>query len=264
MARQNRETVLRWISLSEGGFVDHRDDPGGPTDRGITQRVFDAWNAAHGRPQRPVRGITEAEALEILGAQYLDTIRFDDLPSGVDYAVADYSVNSGPGRAARVLQRVLGVPADGVIGAVTLAALAQRDPAEVVVAICEERMRFLRGLRHWRTFGAGWTARVMGRQDGVQAEDIGVIDRAALLARNTPAIPAPVAIAPGRAEDEAPRPQSVALDPALIGAAAPIVGGVATMSQGDGPIQWAVAAVLVLAGLAVVAWLVLRVKRAER
>ena len=264
MARINRDQVLDWIGLSEGGYVNHPDDPGGATDRGITQRVFDAWNAAQGKPARPVRGIPESEARAILAAQYLDTVRFDDLPAGVDYAVADYSVNSGPGRAARVLQRVLGVPVDGVIGAVTLAALAQRDPVQVIVAICEERMRFLRGLRHWPTFGRGWTTRVMGRDDGIQERDIGVIDRAAMLARNAPTIPAPVTPTPGRAEDEAPRPQSVALDPALIGAAAPVVGAVATMSQGDGPIQWAVAAVLVLAGLAVVAWLVLRVKRAER
>lgn len=30
--------VLRW----EGGFVDHPDDPGGRTNKGVTQKVYDA------------------------------------------------------------------------------------------------------------------------------------------------------------------------------------------------------------------------------
>lgn len=260
--RENREKVLDWIGLSEGGYVNHPRDPGGATDRGITQATFDAWNRQHDRPVRPVRGISEAEAREILAAQYLDTVRFDDLPSGVDYAVADYGVNSGPGRAAKVLQRVLGVPDDGVIGTVTLAALAQRDPIDVIGAICQERMRFLRGLRTWDAFGRGWTARVMGARDGMQDDDIGVIDRAGLLARNAAAIPAPTVAAPARAEPEAPTARSVALDPALIGAAAPVVGAVATMSQGDGPAQYAIAAVLVIAALGVVAWLVMKKRQA--
>lgn len=262
--RANRVQVLDWIGLSEGGYVNDPDDPGGPTDRGITQRTFDAWNAAHGRPARPVRGITKAEADEILGAQYLDSVRFDDLPSGVDYAVADYAVNSGPGRAAKVLQRILGVPDDGVIGAVTLAALAQRNPEDVIIAICQERMRFMRRLPTWRRFGRGWTMRVMGANDGPQLDDIGVIDRAVRLARGAEAIPAPVSAVTGRAPEPEPGPRSVALDPALIGAAAPVVGAVATMSQGEGPIQWAIAAVCVIAALGVVAWLILRAKRAER
>ena len=36
--------VLRW----EGGFVHHPDDPGGATNQGVTQRVYDAWRAAEG------------------------------------------------------------------------------------------------------------------------------------------------------------------------------------------------------------------------
>lgn len=260
--RHNRDIVLDWIGLSEGGFVDHPRDPGGATDRGITQATFDAWNRQHGRPARPVRGISRAEALDILGAQYLDTVRFDDLPSGVDYAVADYAVNSGPGRAARVLQRVLGVTVDGVVGAQTLAALTQRDPIDVISAICVERMRFLRRLRTFDAFGRGWTARVMGRQDGMQADDIGVIDRAGMLARNAPLIPAPVAVAPARATEEAPRAPDVLRDPALITGVTTAIGSVATMASGNGPIQWAIAAVLVLAVVGVMAWLVLSRKRA--
>lgn len=197
--RDNFKQVMDWIGISEGGYVNHPRDPGGATDRGITQRTYDAYCDRHGLKRQPVRGIGKATAEEILASQYFAPVRFDDLPSGLDYAVADYAVNSGVSRAAKALQRIVGVTPDGVIGEITLAAVAGRDTADLIVALCEERMRFLRRLPTWGTFGKGWTARVMGTQPGVQAGDIGVIDRAVRLAGGRPGIPAPVTPAPGKA-----------------------------------------------------------------
>ena len=114
--KQNQAVVLDWIGLSEGGYVNHPKDPGGATDRGITQRTYDAWNRLHGRPLRPVRGISKDEANAILVSQYFAPVKFDQLPSGLDYAVVDFAVNSGTSRAAKELQKLLGVAADGIIG----------------------------------------------------------------------------------------------------------------------------------------------------
>jgi lysozyme family protein len=36
--------VLRW----EGGFVDHPNDPGGRTNQGVTQKVYDDWRRRQG------------------------------------------------------------------------------------------------------------------------------------------------------------------------------------------------------------------------
>lgn len=261
--RQNRAQVLAWIGLSEGGYVNHPRDPGGATDRGITQRTYDAWNDLHGRERKPVRGISKAEADEIIASQYLAPVRFDDLPSGLDYAVADYAVNSGPDRAARELQRLVGVEVDGVIGAHTLAAVSRHDPAQLVMRLCAARMAFLRRLSTWDEFGTGWTVRVMGREDGMQADDIGVIDRGVMLARNAQDIPAPVRAAPGRGVNEPPRATDPLRDPEMIGALAPVVGSVATMSTGNGPMQWAIAGVLVLVAAIVVYRTVFAKRRAE-
>lgn len=261
--RQNQQTVLDWIGLSEGGYVNHPRDPGGATDRGITQRTYDAWNDLRGVERKPVRGISKAEADQIIASQYLAPVRFDDLPSGLDYAVADYAVNSGPNRAARELQRLVGVDADGVIGAHTLAAVNQHDPAQLVMRLCAARMAFLRSLSTWDAFGAGWTVRVVGREDGVQADDIGVIDRGVMLARNEADIPAPTRVAQGRGEAEQPRAADPLRDPQMIGALAPVVGSVAAMSTGNGPMQWAVAAVLVLVAALVVYRTVFAKRKAE-
>lgn len=228
--KRNETRVQAWIGLSEGGYVNNPRDPGGPTDRGITQKTFDAWNHRLGLPSRPVKGISKATAEAIIAAQYLAPIRFDDLPSGLDYALADYSVNSGPAQAARTLQRILGVEPDGVIGAITLDAIKGRNVEALIVALCEARMRFLRGLKTWRTFGRGWAARVMGAEEGFQEADVGVIDRAVMLARDTASIPAPTVAAPAKAEPP-PEPQTVAEDGeargALIGA-----GGAVAASGG--------------------------------
>ncbi|WP_409201431.1 putative peptidoglycan-binding domain-containing protein [Leisingera sp. M658] len=120
----------------------------------------------NGLQLRPVRGISRELADEILAVQYLDAVRAEDLPSGLDYAVADYSVNSGPAKAVRDLQRELGVSADGVIGVQTLAAVSQADIPDLIVRLCRRRMRFLHSLKTWGTFGGGWGRRVMGNQDG--------------------------------------------------------------------------------------------------
>ncbi len=204
--RSNYPQIQDWIGLSEGGYVNHPEDPGGATDRGITQRTYDAWNDRMGRRRRPVRGISKAEAERIIEFQYLDAVRADALPSGLDYAVADYAVNSGPGRAVKDLQRVLGVRVDGVIGLQTLAAVQAANTQEVIVALCQRRMSFLKSLRTWRVFGKGWTRRVVGDLPGVQTGDIGVIDRAVRMARDTDqSIPAPKQAAPGKADESAVR-----------------------------------------------------------
>lgn len=252
--KSNTQQVLRWIGLSEGGYVNDPRDPGGATDRGITQSTYDAWNKARGRPKRPVRGISKAEAEEIIVAQYMTPVRFDELPSGIDYAVADFAVNSGPARAVKELQRVLGFKGaamDGIMGQKTLAAINARNLSDLIVAYCERRMAYLRGLATFKTFGKGWTSRVMGRTDGAQDGDIGVIDRAVRLARDAAEIPPPVVAAPAKAnEDDTAETTWIGKAMAEPSVWIPAMGGVLSgLTEGDGPMQWALAAVIVVGAI---------------
>ncbi|SET74711.1 glycoside hydrolase family 108 protein [Paracoccus homiensis] len=235
--RANTEKALAWIGLSEGGYVNHPDDPGGATDRGITQRTFDAWNRSQGRPARPVRGISKFEAEAIIVSQYFQPVRFDDLPSGLDYAVADWSVNSGPSRAAKELQRIVGVAQDGVIGQQTLAAVARGSTTQIINAYCDRRMSFLRSLKTWGTFGRGWSSRVQAVRErsidmamGADRPDTSTVPR-------TPKAP------------DADRAESAWIKKALEEPAVwiPAAGGVLSgLTDGDGPMQWALAAVIVV------------------
>lgn len=179
----NLELAMKWMLAHEGGYVNHPKDPGGATNRGVTQRVYDMYRRRSKLPTRSVRAIAGNEVAAIYKSQYWDAVKGDDLPSGVDYAVFDYAVNSGPKRAAMELQRVVGARVDGIIGMETVGMARAMDPFDLIEQLCNRRMAFLRGLKHWKTFGRGWTARVMGVKDGAQHDDIGVIDRAMMLAR---------------------------------------------------------------------------------
>jgi len=156
--RSDRAIVA--LAVHEGGWSNHPKDPGGATMKGVTQRTYDADNKRRGVPTRSVKHITDAEVTAIYDGQYWDTIRGDDLPGGLAYCVFDASVNSGPARAAKWLQRALGVTQDGVIGVQTLAALIGRDLKEVIDQYCDYRLAFMKRLKHWSTFKNGWTRRV--------------------------------------------------------------------------------------------------------
>lgn len=160
MTASNFDACLKLVLAHEGGFVNHPQDPGGATNRGVTQAVYDAYRAKRGSEPRSVRDITYPEVQSIYRAGYWLPIRADEMPAGVDYAVFDFGVNSGPGRAVKDLQRALGTKVDGVVGVNTLALLTKADDEKLIADICARRLKFLKSLRTWKTFGKGWERRV--------------------------------------------------------------------------------------------------------
>jgi lysozyme family protein len=82
------------------------------------------------------------------------------MPSGIDYLVFDFAVNAGPGRSAKILQTAVGVPADGGIGPVTLAAVKAIPENELVEKFSQAKEDFYRSLNTFETFGKGWLNRV--------------------------------------------------------------------------------------------------------
>ena len=178
MTASSYGVALARVLVHEGGWSDHPRDPGGATMKGVTQRVYDGWRKRRGVPARSVRLIETAELEAIYRVQYWDAIRGDDLPGGLDYCVFDAAVNSGPGQAAKWLQRALDVAADGQIGEATLAALKGRTVTEIIEATCDRRLAMLRGLHTWKTFGAGWSRRVAEVRSGARRIALVPSDRA--------------------------------------------------------------------------------------
>ena len=159
MAASSYDEALRRVLVHEGGYVNHPSDPGGPTNHGITLAAYAAFKG-HAVTAADVRAMPLADAKAIYRAKYWERLRCDDLGPGLDYAVFDYGVNSGVGRAAKVLQRLVGHPADGQLTDSVLAAVNARGSANLIACVCDERLAFLQRLKTWPVFGAGWRRRV--------------------------------------------------------------------------------------------------------
>jgi lysozyme family protein len=156
----NFEQCLALVLKEEGGYVDNPKDPGGRTNLGVTQKVWESWI---GNPvtEADMRALGPQDVSPLYKANYWDKISGDSLPLGVDYATFDMAVNSGVGRAAKTLQSVLGVtPVDGQVGPATLRACEAANAREVATRICEARLAFLQSLSTYATFGKGWSRRV--------------------------------------------------------------------------------------------------------
>lgn len=157
--KANFNDSLKHVLVHEGGWADHPRDPGGATMKGVTLLVYRNHFGAN-KTKDNLRNITDSELEQIYRTGYWEKCKCDDLPSGVDYAVFDSAVNSGPGRGAKWLQAAVGATQDGGIGPKTLEKLKDYKPAQIVNSICDNRLSFLQSLPTWQTFGKGWQKRV--------------------------------------------------------------------------------------------------------
>jgi lysozyme family protein len=152
--------ILRW----EGGYVDHPADPGGRTNKGITQGVYDRWRVSQGLPARHVRLIDDAEVQTIYETGYWIPPRCDLLRRKLDLVHFDTAVNMGPGRAVRFLQGALRCSVDGAFGSRTERAAAECELLPTIEAYCNARQNYYRRLTEKRpelgVFLKGWTNRV--------------------------------------------------------------------------------------------------------
>ena len=77
----NFERALAMVLRHEGGFVNHPNDPGGMTNKGITKKVYDAYMEKVTTEQE-MRAMPDLHVAEIYKKQYRDRVNGDSLPSG--------------------------------------------------------------------------------------------------------------------------------------------------------------------------------------
>lgn len=94
------DKFLPMILKHEGGYVNHPADPGGATNKGITQRVYDAYRKQKSLAVQSVAGIQDEEVSDIYHAQYFIPMDGDAHKSDAyAYCLIDLAINSGVAKA---------------------------------------------------------------------------------------------------------------------------------------------------------------------
>ena len=147
------------VIVNEGGYVDNKLDPGGATNWGCTQAVWEGY-IGHKVSVDDMKALTKEDVKPLYKKRYWDAIHGDAIPSGLDYCLFDCAINSGVNRSAKIIQEIVGVFADGAIGNNTVSAINQLNPVTAINEFCDKRQAFLESLKTFPVFGKGWSKRV--------------------------------------------------------------------------------------------------------
>ena len=170
--KSNIDQVMDWVFVHEGGYAERDSEPGGAVNMGISFTAYkDAWHQRNraGEPtfadlKAMQRGNLDDEndldAEDIYAMWFFKPIDFNVLPSGVDYALLDFAVNSGIGGSLRAIQKKWNFPVTGKMDAKLLWALKARDSKTVIGDICDARLHLMQGSKKWETFKSNWTRRL--------------------------------------------------------------------------------------------------------
>ncbi len=175
---------LRFVLKWEGGLSNHPDDPGGRTNKGITQSVYNSWRKEKGLPPRDVAQITDNEVRQIYFERYWTPSHAGQLPPPLDLVVFDCAVNCGVATSIRLLQKALSElgyytdKVDGIFGNLTAQAVEKcRKDGKLPILI--NKCVQLRNLRYHeiatknprlKTFLKGWLNRTADLLRTVRAE----------------------------------------------------------------------------------------------
>lgn len=145
----NFNGAVNIILAHEGGYSNDSEDPGGETNFGISKSAY---------PDVDIKKLTTQAAVAIYHRDYWQTMKCDQLPSGLDLMAFDAAVQHGTGTAARLMQAAAGVAADGNIGPITLAAVTKQGTCREFAA---RRMDYYANLPKFKRYGLGWSRRLM-------------------------------------------------------------------------------------------------------
>lgn len=131
------------IDEREQGFVNRKDDKGGPTNWGVTQETLSRARG-HAVTVQDVKDLTRAEAIQIYYELYMLPLGFSIVQHAPLYdLVMDCAIHHGLTGASRLVQRALGVTVDGVVGPKTRAAIIAMDPRRLYDLVLGQRIRLL-------------------------------------------------------------------------------------------------------------------------
>ena len=162
MAASSWAVALDFVWRPENDGQAYHDDPhdtGGGTNRGVIETTWAGAVRQGIVAPGALRDATLAELGRVLRVLFWNAVQGDALAAGVDLAVFNLAMAAGSGRAAQILQSVLGVTQDMHIGPMTLAAAARWEAAALVQAMTSAEEGFYARCATARYFLRGWDRR---------------------------------------------------------------------------------------------------------
>jgi lysozyme family protein len=140
------ENIIPFILKWEGGYVHHKKDKGGATNKGVTYKTWEAYCKKKKKGKdaslTTLRKMTNAEWMEIFKTGYWDAWKADSIVSQrVANICVDWSWMSGI-KVIKKVQKMLGLTADGIVGPKTLACINGHSEDALFGQIKELRKKY--------------------------------------------------------------------------------------------------------------------------
>lgn len=173
----NFEEAFKLTERNEGGYANNPNDRGGETYAGIARKYWPNWSGwliiDDYKQKNGLKGInTYLKANQVIqcaikhfyeqnfwDVNKLDLIKDQQLANNI----YDFGVNAGIDKAAKTLQKVIGVTQDGIIGNITIAAVNNGDISAIHNAYNSQRKAFYNKLAETpsqKQFLASWLSRI--------------------------------------------------------------------------------------------------------
>lgn len=153
---------LEFVGKWEGIYSDDKDDPGGATKYGITQKTLSEYCGRKVSKQE-VQDLTYDRAKTIYHTLYWQKAYCTALPAGLDTIMFDCAVNQGVPTAKKILQQTLKLKPDGIFGIKTMAAISMLDQVSTKDLsrdfLARRAVRYANLLTFWK-YGFGWFRRL--------------------------------------------------------------------------------------------------------
>jgi lysozyme family protein len=290
-----RQTLKKALVINfghEGGYVNAKTDRGGPTKYGITIGTLSRFYGRQATVDE-VKNLTLAVAEEIYRRFYWPMAGCDQLPAGLDYAMFNTAVMSGPSRGVKILQIVLQAyglyneKIDGHFGPATMNGVTKWSegvPALITAFVLRhlEFCRQIKGKQGWASNGRGWEYRLTGvdpkgvfkRQPGVIGFGIQIYDEYVRQVADFPNTQKTPSTPMEQPEELAPQMEAPAIPskptatdaiskPESLSAIAALITTIISATADSPPLQYGLAGVVVIMGATAAYYFYRRIRSEE-
>ena len=161
------ENTARLIFRWEGGFSNHPLDSGGATMRGVTFNTYKAYCKKKNLPTptiQQLKKLSTQDALDVLRVLFWEPLKASQINNqSIADLIVDNCWGSGLGYV-KIIQRVLGVTPDGVIGPLTLSKINTLPQSQLHKSLKDRRKlyyeRVVANNPSQKVFLKGWLNRL--------------------------------------------------------------------------------------------------------